>query len=76
MDEYTYAQYLDRETYMSRMVNHWDTFYTEQDFQRLYDCKFTYRVFIKNCGFSFIYLYPNPLSVQSLLLAGLFLNDQ
>jgi len=37
VDEYTYAQYLDREKYMSRMVNHWDTFYTEQDFQRLYD---------------------------------------
>jgi len=37
VDEYTYAQYLDADTYQQRMVNHWNTFYTEQDFQDLYN---------------------------------------
>jgi len=35
VDEWTHAQYLDSDTYMERMVAHWDTFVTEDDFATL-----------------------------------------
>lgn len=34
VDEYTYAQYLDPAVYKERMVGHWDTFYTFEDFEK------------------------------------------
>jgi len=37
VDEYTYAQYLDPVVYKERMVNHWNTFYTKEDFQEFYN---------------------------------------
>jgi len=37
VDEYTYAQYLDPEVYKERMVNHWSTFYSKQDFEKLFN---------------------------------------
>ncbi|XP_023326029.1 probable glucan 1,3-beta-glucosidase A isoform X1 [Eurytemora carolleeae] len=35
VDEYTYAQYLDPAVYKERMVKHWDTFYTKEEFAKL-----------------------------------------
>jgi len=35
VDEYTYAQYLDPAVYKERMVKHWGTFYTREDFEKL-----------------------------------------
>jgi len=35
VDEWTHAELLDRETYLQRMVTHWDTFVNEEDFAKL-----------------------------------------
>ena len=42
MDEYTYAQYLDPVVYKERMVKHWDTFYTKEEFAKLAACKLSH----------------------------------
>ena len=32
MDEWTFGQYLDRDTALETLKNHWDTWFTEADF--------------------------------------------
>jgi len=35
VDEWTYAEFLDLDTYLQRMVGHWSTFVTREDFEKL-----------------------------------------
>ena len=35
VDEWTYAEFLDIDTYLERMINHWSTFVTSQDLEKL-----------------------------------------
>jgi len=35
VDEWTYAEYLDVDTYLERMIGHWSSFVTREDFEKL-----------------------------------------
>jgi len=35
VDEWTYAEYLDIDTYLERMINHWSSFVTREDLEKL-----------------------------------------
>lgn len=35
VDEWTYAEFLDADTYLERMVNHWSSFVTREDLEKL-----------------------------------------
>eukprot|EP00091_Calanus_sinicus_P018545 TRINITY_DN4273_c0_g1_i3.p1 TRINITY_DN4273_c0_g1~~TRINITY_DN4273_c0_g1_i3.p1 ORF type:complete len:455 (-),score=140.35 TRINITY_DN4273_c0_g1_i3:20-1384(-) len=35
VDEWTYAEFLDIDTYLERMINHWSTFVTREDLEKL-----------------------------------------